>query len=365
MLIKNASVAKGLETLQNTHVFNVMIAAMWLDFLKTETSFTTAKALSKTMKEQRLDLNQAFIYQFLAALDLDSLRELDKKNIQSRIRDSIQPLSIQDYRTNPYYQTVKPKPIQLDNWAITYQTLSPFQGCVYDDVRIDPSTFTETTPIGYVDQPFSYLAIQQDDTTWMSVTPFEIHTMEPILNTLHGHVVALGLGLGYFAFMAALNPKVSHITVIEKDKTAIALFLKYIFPFFPYPSKITIIHQDALDYVSLVKENVDHLFVDIYHTADDGLPLYLKIKRFEPHWKNTIFSYWLEHSMIGLLRRYLFISLSLDGMDSLNDYPHWAQTLLKAFNLMHEHVVLETLDDVHHWFSTENIHSIIQKLPSF
>lgn len=363
MQISHPLVLKHLQQLLKTHTLNVDVSLMWLDFLKTETSFTTKKSLSKTMSVQGLDQRQAFVHQFLSEVDLDSMSDQEKTSIYQRVNDSIQPLVISDYLTNPYYKAVKPEAIQIEDWAITYQTLLPFQGCVYDDVKMNASTFVETTPIGYVDQPFPYLAIQQHQTTWMSVTPFEIHTMEPILKTLKGHVVALGLGLGYFAFMAALNPNVTHITVIEKDKTAIDLFLKYIFSYFPHPNKITIVHQDALDYVSVAKKNIDHVFVDIYHTADDGLPLYLMIKKKEPLWKNTVFSYWLEQSMLGLLRRYMFVFLSLPVKATLKVYPPWAVTLLENIKCVSKDTVIDSIFDLNQWLSSDHILKMIQQFP--
>ena len=365
MIIKHAPFNNLLEDFKQTHQLNITMSSMWLDFLQSTSSFTSKKSLLKTMNNQGIDQNQAFIFQFLEAIDLDQMSLLDKTKIQQRVQQSISPLSLAHYVSNPYYQIVRPQPMQVEDWAITYQTLQPFQGCVYDDVRIDPTTFIETTPIGYFHEPFTYLAIEQNNTTWMSVTPFEIHTMEPILKTLKGKVVALGLGLGYFAFMAALNPSVTHITVIEKDKTAIELFIKYIFPFFPHPTKITILHQDAFDYLSVVQNDVDFLFVDIYHSADDGLPLYLRIKKIEPLWKRTSFSYWLEQSMIGLIRRYQCISLSLDGKNSLKKYSPWAQTFLKSIDIIHQQITVESADHLHQWLSSENIHLMIQKLSSF
>ena len=363
MNLSNPLVLKHLQHVQKTHGFNVDMSMMWLDFLKIKGSFTSSKSLSKTMKAQNLTLEQAYVFEFLSALDLEGLHPVARKKINDLITRSIKQLSIEDYHKNPYYQTVKPTPVELKDWSLTYDTLQPFQGCVYNDVIIDPLTYEETTPIGFIDQPFRYLAIHQKDTTWMSVTPFEIHTMEPILKTLKGRVVALGLGLGYFAFMAALNPNVTHVTIIEKDKTAIDLFLNHIFPFFPYPKKITIVHQDALIYLATPNPLVDHLFVDIYHTAEDGLPFYLSIKKIEPLWKKTVFTYWLEQSILGLLRRYMCIYLSLTAKTSLKAYPPFAITLLKNIDHVHQHTVINTVNDLNQWLSNASMLAMIQQFP--
>jgi hypothetical protein len=69
--------------------------------------------------------------------------------------------------------------------------------------------------------------------------------------------------------------------------------------------------------------------------------------------------------MIGLLRRYQFISLSLDGNNTLKRYSPWAQPLLKAYSHINEQVILETIDDLHQWLSAKSILTLIQKIPSF
>ena len=54
---------------------------------------------------------------------------------------------------------------------------------------------------------------------------------------------------------------------------------------------------------SLDKE-FDYLFIDIWHNPEDGLPMYLKLKRLLKNKQLTI-SYWLEKSILAMYRRCL------------------------------------------------------------
>ena len=58
----------------------------------------------------------------------------------------------------------------------------------------------------------------------MSLTPHEIESQE--LGFLHAseNVVIMGLGMGWIAANSALNPKVTQVTVVERDPDVIRLF---------------------------------------------------------------------------------------------------------------------------------------------
>lgn len=204
---------------------------------------------------------------------------------------------------NAYYKSVHPESTTHKDWQLTYYTYKPLQPFVAGDLIIDPDRyFHELTPIGFFEKPFTYLVIEQHQGVWMSVTPFEIITMQPVLETLSGHVLTFGLGLGYFAFMALNNPLVNHVTVIEKDESVIHLFQQQILPFFPHPERLTIIHQDAFEFVKN-PFHADHLFIDIYRTVDDAWSLYVCLKQDELRWGGTVWSFWLETSILAYLRR--------------------------------------------------------------
>jgi hypothetical protein len=224
----------------------------------------------------------------------------------------VQPIDPKHYLNNPYVKAIKPPHRSLGKWALTYERYQPYQGFPVNDVIVLPEKgFQEITPIGFSHQSFEFLTIQEKQTTWMSLTPFEIETMQPVIDEVKGHVLTLGLGLGYFAFMAALKPSVTKVTIIERDPHVITLFKTHLQPHFPHPEKIAIQQRDAINDLALLanQDTYDHLFVDIYHDAVDGLLIYLKIKPQEGIFQKTKVHYWLEASILSLLRRYVLIYL--------------------------------------------------------
>jgi hypothetical protein len=209
--------------------------------------------------------------------------------------------------------------------------------------------------------------LKQHDVTWMSVTPFEMMTMQPILDQLSGSIVTLGLGLGYFAFMAANNPRVTHVTVVEKDATLIDLFNNHILPFFPNKSKLTIIKMDAFEYIQ-TPSVVDHIFVDIYHTAMDGWPLYLRFKSLETTWNHTTWTYWLESSILAYLRRFLIHFLEEQTLGFGKDKYRLTDNVTDQF-FHHVYMLTTTLtltdySSLVQWLSDDGIKQLVQLYPT-
>lgn len=106
--------------------------------------------------------------------------------------------------------------------------------------------------------------------TWMSLTLHEIESQELGVRYGFGHTVVMGLGLGWLAANAALNPRVTKVTVIEIDPLVIDLVntsrsLDGLSE--DARNKITIICEDALKWESNAK--VDFLYVDIWKTMNE------------------------------------------------------------------------------------------------
>lgn len=103
--------------------------------------------------------------------------------------------------------------------------------------------------------------------TWMSLTAHEIESQEPACLFAKGHTVIMGLGMGWIALNAAMNPQVRKITVVELDQDVISLFnetgvLQQIAP--EIQAKISIVQANALNW--LPAGPVDFLFADIWRT---------------------------------------------------------------------------------------------------
>ena len=365
-LTNHPSIKHHLKTLKSQWETQRMVSDLWIDLFKHASPLTDQDEINAFIDETGLNLEASFSSLLLQSIDLSDLSKKTQRDLTKQVQSSIRFQSLQAYQTNPYLKAVKPNEKTQGSWQLCYSTYHPYQPFLLGDIVMGEAPFfSEQTPVGFDTQPFSYLEIKQHDSTWMSVTPFEIETMKKPLALLEGHVVTLGLGLGYIAFMASIKPNVKSVTIVEKDEKVISLFKDNIFPFFPHPEKITIVHQDAFDFLKKPHTDVDHLFVDIYQTADDGLPLYLTIKGYESLWTNTTFSYWLEQSILGKYRRYMmFYLFELDRMNNEVDWTSYDKTVqifLKHLHQITKDIDLSTAEDVQHYLSSSSISSFVKK----
>ena len=124
--------------------------------------------------------------------------------------NSFAPLYVSDYYMPKY------KPGEYGDWRIS------IMGLGYDYGYTSGVWMVRDVPI--LCKRNEKLAEKWE--SWMSLTPHEIESQELGLMYSYGHVVVMGLGLGWFTVNAALNSKVTKVTVVEMDSTVIELFNK-------------------------------------------------------------------------------------------------------------------------------------------
>ncbi len=361
---KNETLRTAIDHLFHYQAFNHSFSQSLIEVLLSNQSLqkpVNSKSIHQTMRHE--DFQNNLIKRLVTA----PILKKEKNLIKTLLDKGLTKVTHDQYVTNPFYQVVKPQVIKRGDWALTDDTYLPYQPVIMGDVQIDENQhFLELSPIGYFEQPFSFLALKQKGVTWMSITPFEINTMEKTLSKMSGQVTTLGLGLGYFAFMAALKKDVKDVTVIEKDQRVIDLFLEHIYPSLPVKDKITIVHADAFSYLKTNKKPIDHVFVDIYHTADDGLPLYMQLKKMESLWPKTSWHYWLESSILGLFRRHMIIYLEEQvqkpGLMDYSNPENFQEFLLQNLDEINAKTSLKNANQLKVWLSDESIKTIIKNL---
>lgn len=238
----------------------------------------------------------AMMLSYVCGLDIDERPE-DMALYRRYFPAMVHRLDTRDYQNNPYLKTIPFTPCQVKQWTLRKDVYAPYQGFVAGDIVRYPDG-RQIPQIGFFEEPFAFPAIYEGDRLWMSVVPNEIETMKAPIAKCHGKVATLGLGMGYFAFMVAEKPEVDEVLVVERDEAVISLFVTHILPHFPHKDKVHILHQDAFDFLDSHKPaDYDILFCDIWHDVGDGLPLYLRIKDYEPNYPTTQFFYWIETSM--------------------------------------------------------------------
>lgn len=307
--------------------------------------------------ENSSNQKDAFLKEILDILEIDLNNEEDIAIWNSRIAPNIIELSPTKYINNPYNK------INIDNIVTNkyelikdhYDKFEIFSLC---DIQVDEQ-YNETTKLAYFNKQYDFIALNENRTTWMSITPNEIETMEKSIDNAHGNVVIYGLGLGYFPYMISNKANVSNITIVENNKNIIDLFNKFLLPQFPNKNKIEIVFSDAFQYK--IEDNTDYVFVDLWHNAEDGISTFLKFKKNET--KNIVYSYWLEDSFYALLRRafltLLYEQLIGESEDSYKLNKTVFDSLVNKYFYATKNVTISSVDDINNLVTNEALLKLI------
>lgn len=272
------------------------------------------------------------------------------------------PLDPKDYTNDPFLKNVHPTPYKEGDVLLSYRLYKAHQGFVYDEIRTNKKNYLEKTPFGYFKEDFPFLAIQKGESTWMSVIPHEINTMKEPLSRMRGKTLILGLGLGYFAYMSLLKEDVSEVTVVENDPKIIALFNSRILPFFPQKKKFEIVEGDAFEYLEK-KTHFDSCFADLWHMPEDGLPLYIRLRKNEERKPDIVFSYWIEASMLALLRRALIVLFdeAIEGEIDPSHYEKaatWSDRLVNALYQEFKDIEIDNMSDLRRYLDFDGLRRV-------
>ena len=244
---------------------------------------------------------EAVVQLLCAACGLDARSPLDRRMIEQFVRPSLARLEPEPLLQNPYMRCIRfPQAVQ-GRWEMTRMAYEPYELFVRDDLLCLPDG-REIPRLGYFDRRFAYPAVLEGGREWMTVTPNEVATMAPALSQVRGRVAVMGLGLGYFAFMASEKNDVRAVTVVERDADVIALFERHLLPQFAHREKVRLVCADAFDLAQAGLDGFDCAFVDLWHDVSDGAPMYLRMKALEARSPGVRFFYWIETSIRCFLR---------------------------------------------------------------
>ena len=238
-----------------------------------------------------------------AAFGLDVVDHAgDRELFRNYFERMVRKLEVEEYSRNSYYQTIRFPAVKNGDIELKYESYKPYEGFVWNDI-VRTREGRQIPQIGFFGTEFRFPAILERGRIWMTITPNEIETMKEPLNQAFGHVLTFGLGLGYFAYMASEKATVERVTVVEANREVIQLFKKHILPQFKHADKVEIIQADAFDYAEkhLAQEKYDFVFTDLWHDVSDGLDLYGKMKQYEKLSPETVFTYWIEKSILCYL----------------------------------------------------------------
>ncbi len=223
-------------------------------------------------------------------LDADSVmgREIYRGYLPKMVHEVPAGLVLDD----PYVKAIGEVYGRNGNKVLTMERLEPYVpfvcgSFICEGERVYPQ-------LGFLTEPVRFPAVYENGLSWMSAEPNEIVTLKPLAEKAEGQVVCLGLGLGYYAFHALLNPRVNSVICIEREQDMIALFRDKLLPFFPRSSSLTIVEEDAFWWVehNLEQTDPDTVLVDIWRDAGDGMSCYTKMKELQRG--HAQWQYWIE-----------------------------------------------------------------------
>ena len=137
-------------------------------------------------------------------------------------------------------------------------------------------------------------------------------------------------------------------------------------PRFQYKNKIKIINEDALIFIKkdILKYNFDFLFLDLYHNPNDGLEFYLRFKILENKFPQATFSYWLNDSLLSLIRR-IFINFLIEQYEGLNEkYYNKIDTiedqLMNYFYKTYKNKIISSYNELSKLLLNDNLNYLIK-----
>lgn len=357
----NRQDSQKLENLINQKYLNLSAVEFYDNYLKDGYLSIQKESIQELMKKGGLKETDAFYMALLLSEDISPESEDVKALERTNKLNEVTRLNPDTYLHHDFTDLpVEEK--KVGNWELKYNYFDCYEGFLYDDSYADNNSyFAERNYLGFFTKKVPYLTVLENNVVWMSITPYEINTMKKSINNAHGNVIAYGLGLGYFALSALKNPNVNHVTVIEKDRKAIKLFEEEIKPKARFANNIEIINSDAYAFnkKNLKNGNYDFAFFDIYHDATDGLIPYIKMKKQEVLSPDTQYEYWIENSILILLRRYIITLFEeyLNGYTE-NDYlineteeDRIINSIYKAMKAME----FVSYDEIHEFLKDDNL----------
>ena len=356
IIAKNEDLIKKIKAIIDQNAINMNVADMLMGAFS-YTDLFDKEEIKQFIKEgySEKEAILQILYRFYG-LD-DSLKE-NQEIMEEYFLSNVKILNQNNYLDNPYVKAVK-NVGRKGKYQLKYLDYEPYQLFAYDDIKING--YKEYSRIGYFDHKFSYLALVEGNNVWMSLNPNEIETMKPYIAKGKGNVLVLGLGMGYVPFMLANKADVKSITIIEKDKEIISLFNGLIYPAFTHKEKIKIIEGDAVKYLqnSEKKPSFDYIFADLWHEPEDGLPLFVSLKKISSN-----IDCWLEVSLFALLRRCMITLLEeqLSGYkeDAYQHARNYTDKVINKYFHKTKNLRLENEDDLVKLLDNNNLLDLLK-----
>ena len=309
-----------LSRLKEVFERNFKITNMYAQYLERYPEVITEEMINALTEDGDVTKEEAIVALLSEIFALDFANIYDRNLIRDYLTPSVRLLDKNKYENDPYYKNIKLQNISDGKWEIRLEEYKPYRGVICHDMMIFDD-FREVPPLGFFTETFRFPAILENGNEWMTLTPVDLDTCEEAIAAARGRVVTFGLGLGYYAYMAARKDEVESVTVVELSSQVIELFKRHILPQMDCADKIKIVNMDAFEYAEKImpNEGFDLAFVDTWRDASDGAPMYKKMKTLEKLSEGTKFLYWIENFLISRLRALRYQELLDSPTESFDD----------------------------------------------
>ena len=311
------------ERLFDTVRRNFRVTRLFTEYLERYPELITKEMIETVCDGGDTTANEAIVAILSEAFALDFDDREDRRIIMDYLTPSVRLLDKEKYEENPCYKNIRLKNVIDNDWEIRWEEYKPYQAVICDDMKILDDK-REIPYLGFFPDGFSFPAILENGNEWMTLTPVDLDTCDEAIEAAHGRVVTFGLGLGYYAYMAARKDNVESVTVVELSPNVIRLFKKHILPRMECRDKIRIVNADAFQYAeeTMPSEDFNVAFVDTWRDASDGAPMYRRMKALEHLSPKTRFLYWVEGFLRSRIRAEKYAEL-IDAYESGNlDLPY-------------------------------------------
>ena len=279
---------------------------------------------------------------------------------------------VNEFNENPYIKDIDFSNQTNGDYELRYHKLMPYELDIYNVPRRVDELCVDIPRVSCFPQEYKYPVIFQKSikSTWMSVSPNEVFTMEKPIKNAKGKVLTLGCGMGYFAYMASIKEDVESVTIIECEQSVIDLFEDCLLPQFKNKDKVTVIKADAIEYLKNMEDGAfDYCFADIWIGIEDIVP-YFAVKEIGRKLRKTKIDYWIEDSFAILLASNVWIEIMKSFSEANNiSVPEVDDSILTDLDKRKDAYIHKLLEDVEitkpehidYYMRPQNIISLIDR----
>ena len=272
----------------------------------------------------------------------------------------LEKLNAYAFQNEPYLRNVDLKEVKLNDISIKKIVYEENEFC-FTNVYSQDENLLRKYSIGVFDGIVNTYGMYENDKLIATINPMEINIRANALRNVDKNVLVVGLGLGYFPYMASQKKDVNKITIIEENEDVIRIFKENILPFFENKEKIAIVHDDVTNYKKYISGH-NFVVVDNLENNEIDQNLYKVLITYEDDFPNTKFFYSFEDCFLNdtIINIYQYFSAKLGTDDFQNYFKMIAGNVWNEMDKIHDTISIP--DNMNRYLNKEFAKKIISKI---